>query len=153
MKSGDEMIWWKTAIIYEIYPKSFYSDSDCHDGDIQGIILKLDYLSELGIDALWLCPIFQSPFMDSGYDISDYYKINPDFGSMADFDRLIEQAHRRGIKILLDMVINHTSDRHPWFISACQSEDSPYRDYYIFRKGSDGKYPNNWVSSKTLAPV
>lgn len=153
MKSGDEMAWWKTATIYEIYPKSFYSQRDSHDGDIQGIISKLDYLSELGIDALWLCPIFQSPFKDSGYDISDYYQINPDFGSMADFDQLIEEAHRRGIKVLLDMVINHTSDRHPWFISACQSADSPYRDYYIFRKGSAGKYPNNWVSSKTLGPV
>lgn len=145
--------WWHNAIIYEIYPKSFKDGNRDGIGDIQGIISKLDYLKELGIDALWICPVFISPFRDSGYDVAGYYGINPDFGTMGDMEKLIELAHQKNIRIILDMVINHTSDRHPWFISACESEESCYRDYYIFRKAKGQSLPNNWVSSKTFKPV
>ncbi len=141
--------WWHHATIYEIYPpKSFAMTLG------GGIISKLPYLKSLGVDTLWLCPIFASPpFRDSGYDVSDYYAINPEFGSMSDLESLLEQAHSIGIRIILDMVINHTSDEHPWFKEACESVDSPSRDYYIFRQGDKDQLPNNWESSKTLAPV
>lgn len=140
--------WWRNSTIYEIYPNSFMDSNGDKIGDINGIISKLDYLSELNIDAIWLCPIFESPFRDGGYDISDYYNINPKFGTMADFERLISTAHQKNIKVILDMVINHTSDQHPWFLSAKQSKSSKYRDYYIFRD-----VRNNWISSRTLESV
>lgn len=138
--------WWKTASIYQIYPKSFCDSGSKGTGDIQGIISKLDYLKLLGIDAIWLTPVYQSPMIDNGYDISDYYAINPDFGTMADFEQLLEQAHQRGIRIIMDIVVNHTSTEHHWFQSALGDKNSPYRDYYIWRDPVDGECPNNWQS-------
>ncbi|MGY5611863.1 alpha,alpha-phosphotrehalase [Vibrio brasiliensis] len=138
--------WWKTASIYQIYPKSFCDSGSKGTGDIQGIISKLDYLKRLGVDAIWLTPIYQSPMIDNGYDISDYYAINSDFGTMADFDQLLEQAHQRGIRIIMDIVVNHTSTDHHWFQSALGDKNSPYRDYYIWRDPVNGERPNNWQS-------
>ncbi len=138
--------WWKTATIYQIYPKSFCDSGSKGTGDIQGIISKLDYLKGLGIDAIWLTPVYQSPMIDNGYDIADYYSINPDFGTMADFDELLQQAHQRGIRIIMDIVVNHTSTEHAWFRSALGDKQSPYRDYYIWREGKNGQEPNNWQS-------
>jgi len=138
--------WWKEAVAYEIYPRSFVDTNGDGIGDIQGIISKLDYLKDLGIDVIWICPIFKSPNDDNGYDISDYKDIMSDFGTMADFDELLEQVHARGMKLILDLVINHSSDEHPWFIESRKSKDNPYRDYYIWRDGKDGKEPNNWES-------
>lgn len=138
--------WWKTATVYQIYPKSFCDSGAKGTGDIQGIISKLDYLKHLGIDAIWLTPVYESPMVDNGYDISDYYAINPDFGTMQDFDELLEQAHQRGIRIIMDIVVNHTSTAHKWFQSALEDKESPYRDYYIWRDPVDGKAPTNWQS-------
>lgn len=138
--------WWKTATIYQIYPKSFCDSQAKGTGDIQGIISKLDYLKHLGIDAIWLTPIYQSPMIDNGYDISDYYSVNPDFGTMRDFDELLAQAHQRGIRIVMDIVVNHTSTEHHWFQSALGDKNSPYRDYYIWKDPIDGGEPNNWQS-------
>ena len=145
MRTSDD--WYKNGIIYEIYPASFTSEG------LQGVINKLDYIRKLGADAIWLCPIFASPFLDSGYDVSDYYSINSAFGNMADFEELIDKAHKKGLKIILDIALNHTSSKNNWFIDACQSKDSIYRDYYIFRDGKNNSYPNNWISSKTLKPT
>ncbi|MDR2734173.1 MAG: alpha-glucosidase [Spirochaetota bacterium] len=131
--------WWKEAVFYQIYPRSFTKDG------LKGIISKLDYLCDLGIDAVWLSPVYDSPNDDNGYDIRDYYKILPEFGSMADMDALIDGLHRRGMKLVMDMVVNHTSDEHPWFQEALRDAASPYRDYYFFRK-SDREPPNNWTS-------
>jgi len=138
--------WWKEAVAYEIYPRSFVDTNGDGIGDLKGIISKLDYLKDLGIDVIWICPIFNSPNDDNGYDISDYKDIMNDFGTMADFDELLEQVHARGMKLILDLVINHTSDEHPWFIESRKSKDNPYRDYYIWRDGKNGKEPNNWES-------
>ncbi|WP_047045599.1 alpha,alpha-phosphotrehalase [Vibrio mexicanus] len=138
--------WWKTASIYQIYPKSFCDSGSKGTGDIQGIISKLDYLKLLGVDAIWLTPVYASPMIDNGYDISDYYAINPDFGTMADFDLLLDQAHQRGIRIIMDIVVNHTSTEHQWFQSALGDKNSPYRDYYIWKDPVDGGVPNNWQS-------
>lgn len=138
--------WWRTATIYQIYPKSFCDSADKGTGDLKGIISKLDYLKTLGIDAIWLTPIYASPMIDNGYDISDYYTINPDFGCMADFEQLLESAHQRGIRIILDIVVNHTSTEHQWFQSALGNKESEYRDYYIWKDPVDGQAPNNWVS-------
>lgn len=138
--------WWKTASIYQIYPKSFCDSGDKGTGDIQGIISKLDYLKLLGVDAIWLTPVYQSPMIDNGYDISDYYAINPDFGTMADFDQLLAEAHQRGIRIIMDIVVNHTSTQHHWFQSALGDKNSPYRDYYIWKDPVEGGIPNNWQS-------
>ncbi|NVD07279.1 alpha,alpha-phosphotrehalase [Vibrio sp. JPW-9-11-11] len=138
--------WWKTASIYQIYPKSFCDSGSKGTGDIQGIISKLDYLKRLGVDAIWLTPVYQSPMVDNGYDISDYYAINPDFGTMADFDQLLAEAHQRGLRIIMDIVVNHTSTEHHWFQSALGDKNSPYRDYYIWRDPVEGDVPNNWQS-------
>ena len=138
--------WWKEEIAYQIYPRSFYDSNNDGIGDINGIIEKLDYLKELGITLLWICPIFKSPMDDNGYDISDYYDINPEFGTKEDLDRLISEAEKRGIKIILDLVINHTSDEHEWFSKALKNSDSKYRDYYIFKRGKNGLPPTNWRS-------
>ncbi|WP_428774318.1 alpha,alpha-phosphotrehalase [Vibrio sp.] len=138
--------WWKTATIYQIYPKSFCDSDSRGTGDLQGIISKLDYLHKLGIDAIWLTPVYRSPMVDNGYDISDYYAINPDFGTMTDFDQLLEQAHQRGIRIIMDIVVNHTSTEHAWFQSALGDKASPYRDYYIWKAPCEGGVPNNWQS-------
>jgi len=144
-QSGDT--WWKDGIFYQIYPRSF-QDSDADGvGDIEGIIGRLPYLVRLGVDAIWLSPIFPSPMTDFGYDISDYTGIDPLFGTMEDFDRLVEATHSNGLKIILDLVPNHTSDQHPWFIESCSSRDNPKRDWYIWRDaGVEGGPPNNWLS-------
>lgn len=139
--------WWKEAVIYQIYPRSFMDSNGDGIGDLQGIISRLDYLKYLGIDVIWLSPVYQSPNDDNGYDISDYQDIMEEFGTMADFDALLSAAHERGIKIVMDLVVNHTSDEHKWFVESRKSTDNEYRDYYIWRKGkSDGTPPNNWGS-------
>ncbi|EMN7142900.1 alpha,alpha-phosphotrehalase, partial [Vibrio parahaemolyticus] len=137
---------WKTATIYQIYPKSFCDSGSKGTGDIQGIISKLDYLKHLGVDAIWLTPVYQSPMVDNGYDISDYYAINPQFGTMDDFDTLLAEAHQLGIRIIMDIVVNHTSTEHHWFQSALGDKNSPYRDYYIWKDPVEGAEPNNWQS-------
>ncbi|NOI64933.1 alpha,alpha-phosphotrehalase [Vibrio sp. 99-8-1] len=138
--------WWKTATIYQIYPKSFCDSGDKGTGDLQGIISKLDYLQLLGVDAIWLTPVYESPMVDNGYDISDYYAINPQFGCMDDFDELLEKAHQKGIRVVMDIVVNHTSTHHKWFQDALGNLDSPYRDYYIWKDPINGLPPNNWQS-------
>ncbi|HCE1503075.1 TPA: alpha,alpha-phosphotrehalase [Vibrio parahaemolyticus] len=145
MTKHDES-WWKTATIYQIYPKSFCDSGSKGTGDIKGIISKLDYLKHLGVDAIWLTPVYQSPMIDNGYDISDYYSINPEFGTMEDFDTLLAEAHLLGIRIIMDIVVNHTSTEHHWFQSALGDKNSPYRDYYIWKDPVDGTEPNNWQS-------
>ena len=124
--------WWKEAVAYQIYPRSFMDSNGDGIGDLQGIISKLDYLEDLGIDVIWLSPIYPSPNADNGYDISDYQGIAPEYGTMEDFDELLEEVHGRGMKLIMDLVINHTSDEHEWFIESRSSKDSPYRDYYIW---------------------
>ncbi|MGG3467121.1 alpha,alpha-phosphotrehalase [Neobacillus pocheonensis] len=141
-----ESAWWKKSVVYQIYPKSFFDTTGKGTGDINGIIEKLDYLKELGVDVLWLTPIYQSPQRDNGYDISDYYSIHDEYGTMEDFDRLLEEAHKRGLKIIMDIVINHTSTEHEWFKQARSSKDNPYRDFYIWKDGSNGEPPTNWES-------
>ncbi|WP_088032800.1 glycoside hydrolase family 13 protein [Evansella clarkii] len=138
--------WWKEAVAYQIYPRSFKDSNGDGIGDLQGIISKLDYLKELGIDVIWVCPIYKSPNDDNGYDISDYKDIMEDFGTMEDFNELLNQTHARGMKLIMDLVINHTSDEHPWFVESRSSKDNPYRDYYIWHPGKNGREPNNWES-------
>ncbi|CAH6825277.1 trehalose-6-phosphate hydrolase [Vibrio chagasii] len=145
MTEHDES-WWKTATIYQIYPKSFCDSGSKGTGDIKGIISKLDYLKHLSVDAIWLTPVYASPMIDNGYDISDYYAINPQFGTMEDFDLLLAEAHQRGIRIVMDIVVNHTSTEHAWFQSALGDKNSPYRDYYIWKDPVDGQAPTNWQS-------
>lgn len=138
--------WWQKEVVYQIYPKSFYDANHDGVGDIKGIIEKLDHVKELGVTTLWISPIYQSPMDDNGYDISDYYAIHPQFGTMQDVDELIEKARDKGIKIIMDLVINHTSDEHPWFQEALKDPNSPYRRYYIFKEGKNGHAPTNWRS-------
>lgn len=138
--------WWKEAVIYQIYPRSFYDSNGDGIGDIKGIISKLDYLKELGINVIWLCPVYKSPNDDNGYDISDYYDIMDEFGTMADWEELLAGMHSRGLKLVMDLVVNHSSDEHPWFIEAKTDPESDKRNYYIWRKGKDGREPNNWMS-------
>ena len=139
--------WWKEAVIYQIYPRSFMDSNGDGIGDLQGIISRLDYLKYLGIDVIWLSPVYQSPNDDNGYDISDYQAIMEEFGSMEDFDELLAAAHERGIRIVMDLVVNHTSDEHQWFVESKKSIDNDYRDYYIWREGQDPQTPpNNWGS-------
>ncbi|MGM0791281.1 MAG: glycoside hydrolase family 13 protein [Bacillota bacterium] len=139
-------IWWKEAVGYQIYPRSFQDSNGDGIGDLQGIIERLDYVKDLGIDVIWICPVYKSPNDDNGYDISDYQDIMEDFGTMADFDRLLEEVHQRDMKLIIDLVLNHTSDEHPWFIESRSSETSPKRDWYIWRDGKQGAEPNNWES-------
>ncbi len=139
--------WWQQAVIYQIYPRSFYDSNSDGIGDLQGIIAKLDYLEELGIDAIWLSPVYRSPQDDNGYDISDYQDIDPIFGNLADMDALIEAAGKKGIRIIMDLVLNHTSDEHPWFKEARKSRENPYHDYYVWRDGTEGEYPNTLTSA------
>ena len=138
--------WWKKEVGYQIYPRSFYDSNNDGIGDLNGITAKLDYLKELGITLIWVCPIFKSPMDDNGYDISDYYDVNPEFGTKEDLERLIKEAEKRGIKIILDLVINHTSDEHEWFLEALKNPESKYRNYYIFKRGKNGLPPTNWRS-------
>lgn len=135
--------WWKDAVVYQIYPKSFQDSNGDGIGDIQGIISRLDYLEELGIDAVWISPMYCSPQDDNGYDISDYQDIDPMFGSLADMEELITKAKERNIRIIMDLVLNHTSDEHRWFLEAKKSKDNPYHDYYVWRDGKEGVYPND----------
>ena len=136
--------WWKTAVVYQIYPRSFRDTTGDGVGDLRGIIEGLDHLEWLGVDALWLSPVFRSPMVDHGYDVSDYCDIDPVFGSLADMDELIERAHERGLKVLLDWVPNHTSDQHPWFLASRSSRDDPKRGWYVWRDGSPAERPNDW---------
>ena len=139
--------WWKESVVYQIYPRSFCDSNGDGIGDLRGIISKLDYLESLGVDVLWLCPIYKSPNDDNGYDISDYRDIMDEFGTLDDFDELLTKAHEHGLKIMLDLVVNHTSDEHKWFIESRSSKENPYRDYYIWEKGKNGNPPNNWDSN------
>ena len=139
--------WWKESVVYQIYPRSFKDSNGDGIGDIPGIIEKLDYLKELGVNVLWISPMLESPQDDNGYDISDYRRIYNEYGTMEDYEKLLEEAHKRGIKILMDLVVNHTSDEHNWFIESRKSKDNPYRDYYIWRNPVNGKEPNNWGSA------
>jgi alpha-glucosidase len=143
--------WWKHAVIYEIYPRSFQDSNGDGIGDLNGITQRLDYLEALGVDAIWIAPMYPSPQVDFGYDISDYQNVDPQYGSLADFDRLLAEAGKRHIRVLLDMVLNHTSDQHPWFLEAARSRDSPRHDFYVWNNGKSGPAgerlpPNNWVS-------
>ena len=139
--------WWKEAVVYQIYPRSFCDSNGDGIGDLNGITSKLDYLKELGIDVIWLSPVYKSPNDDNGYDISDYEDIMTEFGNMEDFDKMLAAAHERGIKIVMDLVVNHTSDEHPWFVESRSSKDNEKRDYYIWKEGKDGKEPTNWGSA------
>ena len=142
-----EKRWWKESVVYQIYPRSFCDSNGDGIGDLNGITGKIDYLKELGIDVIWLSPVYKSPNDDNGYDISDYQAIMDEFGTMEDFDRMLAIAHEKGIKIMMDLVVNHTSDEHKWFIESRKSTDNPYRDYYIWRPAKeDGSLPNNWGS-------
>jgi alpha-glucosidase len=144
---GEKRLWWKHGVIYQIYPRSFYDSNGDGVGDIPGIIEKLDYLADLGIDAIWLSPVNSSPMHDFGYDVSDYREIDPVFGTKKDFKRLISEAHGRNIRIIMDMVLNHTSYLHPWFIESRGSRDSAKRDWFIWRDGKNGRPPTNWMSA------
>ncbi|PLT33415.1 alpha-glucosidase [Bacillus sp. V5-8f] len=139
--------WWKESVVYQIYPRSFMDSNGDGIGDIPGIISKLDYLKHLGVDVVWLSPVYQSPNDDNGYDISDYQEIMEEFGTMEDWDRLLDEMHKREIKLVMDLVVNHTSDKHAWFMEARNSKDNPYRDYYIWRQGRGGLPPTDWEGS------
>lgn len=138
--------WWRSAVVYQIYPKSFQDTTGSGTGDLRGIIQRLDYLAQLGIDLIWLSPVFASPQVDNGYDISDYRAIDPMFGSMEDMRELIAQGKKRGIGIMMDLVLNHSSDQHAWFLQACSSRDNPYHDYYVWRDGTPEHFPNEMQS-------
>ena len=142
----EKQAWWKEAVIYQIYPRSFADSNGDGIGDLNGIRAHLAYLAKLGVDVIWLSPIYASPNDDNGYDISDYRAIMKEFGTMADFDALLSEAHELGLKIVMDLVVNHTSDEHAWFIESRRSKDNPYRDFYIWRPGREGQAPNNWES-------
>ena len=146
-KTRDQRLpWWHDGVIYQIYPRSFADSNGDGIGDLPGLISKLDYLQWLGVDAVWLSPIFPSPMADFGYDVSNYHDIDPIFGTLGDFDRFLYEAHQRGIHVVLDMVMNHTSDQHPWFIESRSSRHNPRHDWYIWRDPQDGHEPNNWES-------
>lgn len=142
----EKQAWWKEAVIYQIYPRSFQDSDGDGIGDLNGITKRLPYLEKLGVDVLWLSPIYRSPNDDNGYDISDYRDIMTEFGTMQDFDHLLEEAHAHHLKIVMDLVVNHTSDEHAWFVESRKSQESTYRDYYIWKDGKEGKEPNNWGS-------
>jgi oligo-1,6-glucosidase len=142
-----EKKWWKECVVYQIYPRSFCDSNGDGIGDLVGIISKLDYLEKLGIDVVWLSPVYKSPNDDNGYDISDYQDIMDEFGTMADWEAMLEGMHQRGIKLVMDLVVNHSSDEHAWFVESRKSKDNPYRDYYFWRPGKDGREPNNWASA------
>lgn len=140
----EEKKWWKEAVVYQIYPRSFMDSNGDGVGDLNGIKSRLSYLKLLGIDVIWLSPVYQSPNDDNGYDISNYRDIMTEFGTLEDFKNLLDEAHALGIRIVMDLVVNHSSDEHPWFIESRKSVDNPYRDYYIWKRGKDGGAPNNW---------
>jgi alpha-glucosidase len=142
-----DYLWWQDGVIYQIYPRSFADSNDDGLGDLPGVLSRLDYLSDLGVDAIWLSPFYPTPDRDFGYDISDYQQVDPRFGTLEDFDRLVAETHRRGMHIILDMVLNHTSDQHPWFLESRSSRDNPKRDWYIWRPPNGRHLPNNWQAS------
>jgi oligo-1,6-glucosidase len=146
MASKNDRAWWKEAVVYQIYPRSFKDGNGDGVGDLRGVIEKLDYIQSLGVDAVWLNPIFKSPNDDGGYDISDYYSIQPEFGTMQEFDELLAGLHKRKLKLIMDLVLNHSSDEHAWFQESRKSKDNPYRDYYFWKQGKAGSPPNNWPS-------
>lgn len=145
--SISERTWWKESVVYQIYPRSFKDSNGDGVGDLRGIIQKLDYLKYLGVDVVWLCPIYPSPNVDYGYDVSDYTAINPEFGTIDDFDELLPEMKKRNLKLVMDLVFNHSSTQHPWFVQARKSKDNPYRNYYIWREGKNGQPPNDWPST------
>lgn len=147
MVTPNGWVWWKHGVIYHIYPRSFYDSNSDGIGDIEGVIQKLDYLADLGISAIWLSPIYDSPNHDFGYDVRDYRKIHPTFGTLNDFKKLLSEAHKRGIRIIMDMIMNHTSIHHPWFVESSSSKNNPKRDWYIWKNAKNGKAPNNWKSA------
>src|SRR6185369_8236401 len=138
--------WWQTAVFYQIYPRSFADGNGDGIGDFPGMIAKLDYLRDLGVDAIWLSPHYPSPFLDCGYDISDYTNVGPEYGTLQDFTAFLHAAHARDIRVVLDLVLNHTSDQHSWFLESRSSRDNPKRDWYVWRNGHDDRPPNNWAS-------
>ena len=148
---SSDSVWWKHAVIYEIYPRSFRDSNGDGVGDLNGITSRLDYLQALGVDAIWISPMYPSPQVDFGYDISDYESVDPQYGTLKDFDRLVAEAKKRNIRVILDMVLNHTSDKHKWFIESSSSRTNPKRDWYVWSDGKPGPNgkrlpPNNWVS-------
>ena len=138
--------WWKEGVVYQIYPKSFADSNSDGIGDLRGIASRLDYLQDLGITTIWLNPVYASPNVDQGYDISDYYSIMTELGTFEDWKDLLDAIHARGLKLIMDLVVNHTSDHHAWFIESRGSKDNKYRDFYVWRQGKDGREPNNWSS-------
>lgn len=147
MKDNTASKWWHKAVFYQIYPRSFADGNGDGIGDFAGMIAKLDYLQQLGVDAIWLSPHYPSPYVDCGYDISDYQEVAPEYGTMAEFKQFLEGLHERGMKLVLDLVLNHTSDQHPWFIESRSSRDNPKRDWYVWKDGKAGTPPNNWYST------
>ena len=146
-EAANGSLWWQRGIVYQVYPRSFQDSNGDGVGDLAGIRRRLDYLASLGVDAVWISPIYPSPMADFGYDVADYCGVDPLFGTLADFDALVADAHSRGLKIILDFVPNHTSDRHPWFLDSRASRASAKRDWYFWRDGKpDGAPPNNWIS-------
>ena len=135
--------WWKSAVVYQVYPRSFADSDGDGVGDLRGIVGRLDYLHALGVDVIWLSPVYRSPQIDNGYDISDYRDIDPMFGTLAEFDTLLARVHARGMKLVMDLVVNHTSDEHPWFVESRSSRDNPKRDWYVWRDARDGAEPND----------
>lgn len=145
--------WWKESVAYQIYPRSFMDTNGDGIGDLNGITSKLDYLKNLGVDVIWICPFYKSPNDDNGYDISDFYAVSEEFGTMEDFEHLLAEAHRKGIKVIADLVLNHTSDEHPWFVEARASKDSPKRDYYIWKKGKKTMSPHQTGDHSSAVPL
>ena len=146
MSLETERKWWKESVVYQIYPRSFYDSNGDGIGDLRGIIEKADYIASLGVDVIWLNPVYKSPNDDNGYDISNYLGIMDEFGTMADWEELLSLLHRKGLKLIMDLVVNHTSDEHEWFVKSRSSRENEYRDYYIWRDGKDGREPNDWLS-------
>ncbi|MDP9135948.1 MAG: alpha-amylase family glycosyl hydrolase, partial [Actinomycetota bacterium] len=146
MSRATQVPWWQRGAIYQVYPRSFADGDGDGIGDLPGLVERLDHIAELGMQAVWLSPIFRSPMADFGYDVSDYCDVDPVFGTLADVDRLVEQAHARGMRVILDWVPNHTSDRHPWFQASRSARDDPRRDWYVWRDGTPGAPPNDWTS-------
>ncbi len=144
--NGYQKKWWKEAVVYQVYPRSFKDSNGDGIGDLKGITSRLDYIKGLGVDVIWLSPHYDSPNADNGYDIRDYRKVMKEFGTMADFDELLAGVKQRNMKLILDLVVNHSSDEHAWFVESRKSKDNPYRDYYIWRPAKDGNVPNNWAS-------
>ena len=144
--NNEKRTWWKEAVVYQIYPRSFADSDGDGIGDLNGITAHLDYLKNLGVDVIWVSPVYASPNHDNGYDISDYRAIMKEFGTMEDFDRMMEGIHARGMKLVMDLVANHSSDEHAWFVESRKGKDNPFRDYYIWQDGKNGGPPNNWGS-------